>query len=389
MGGMERGRAGGERGSIMAFLLLTIVVIAGGVAGLLTVERVRQGRVLEQARAKRSLQLAESTLDEAAVLVNAGTLAANGSIDWSADGADNDGDGTVDEADEQVTATLLSWASDGVDNDGDGKVDGADSTGPGSEEIIRVRTSAAIGGVTRALTGWLQRGALSLPDPGATVYLDDPNADVTFQGNAFRVDGNDRNLDGTAGPDSPLYGISINGDPQTVITQLSATQQDNVTGQGGWPSVTSFSPPDPQMIENVISALSPRASVVFNNYGGVYTGMLGNPATGNFVITKSNGNLTMGGGSGGAGILMVDGNLTITGGWDYVGYIFVTGRVVMNGGAGTRRLQGTMFIGGDVVQGSTVLLWVNGTVDLLYSSEALNLVRETFGTYAVSAVTEP
>ena len=97
----------------------------------------------------------------------------------------------------------------------------------------------------------------------------------------------------------------------------------------------------------------------------------------------------MGGGSGGAGILMVDGNLTITGGWDYVGYIFVTGRVVMNGGAGTRRLQGTMFIGGDVVQGSTVLLWVNGTVDLLYSSEALNLVRETFGTYAVSAVTEP
>ncbi|MCI0585671.1 MAG: hypothetical protein L0323_02380 [Planctomycetes bacterium] len=369
----------------MAFLLLTIVVVAGGVAGLLTVERVRQGRVLEQARAKRSLQLAESTLDEAAVLVNAGTLGENGAIDWSGDGLDNDGDGTVDEADEQVSATLVSWASDGIDNDGDGMTDAADN----NETVIRVRTSAAIGGVTRALTGWLQRSPLTLPDPDGTVYLDDPNADVTFQGNAFEVSGNDQNLDGTPGPASPLYGIAINGDPTAVVTQLSATQQDNVTGQGGLPSVTSYTPPDPDFIENVISALSPRASVVFNNYTGVYTGMLGNEATGNYVITKSNGTLQMGGGSGGAGILLVDGDLVISGGWDYVGYIFVTGRVVMNGGAGTRRLRGTICIGGDVIQGSTVLLWVNGTVDLLYSSEALSLVRETFGTYAVSAVTEP
>src|SRR5262245_42276672 len=177
MGEMGKGRAGGERGSVMAFLLLTIVIVAGGVAGLLTVERVRQGRVLEQARAKRSLQLAEATLDEAAVLVNAGTLAENGSIDWSNDGIDNDGDGTVDEAGGQVSAALVSWASGGIDSDGDGKTDAADATSPGSEEIIRVRTSAAIGGVTRALTGWLQRGVLTLPDPNATVYLDDPNAD--------------------------------------------------------------------------------------------------------------------------------------------------------------------------------------------------------------------
>ncbi|MGH7149274.1 MAG: hypothetical protein ACREIU_01180, partial [Planctomycetota bacterium] len=271
----------------------------------------------------------------------------------------------------------------GIDNDGDGSTDEKD------EAVIRVRSSAAIGGVTRALTGWLQKSAMTLPDPQGAVYLDDPNADVTFQGNAFRVDGNDRNLDGSAGPASPLYGIAINGDPQVVVDQLSAQQQDNVTGQGGWPSVTSYSPPDPNFIENVITALSPRASVVFDNYTGVYTGMLGNAQTGNYVITKSNGNLTMGGGSGGAGILLVDGNLTVTGGWDYVGYIFVTGRIVMNGGAGTRRLQGTMFIGGDVVQGSTVLLWVNGTVDLLYSSQALSWVREAFGEYGVTAVTEP
>src|SRR5262245_44659087 len=385
MGEMGKGRAGVERGSVIAFLLLTIVIVAGGVAGLLTVERVRQGRILESARAKRSLQLAESTLDQAAVLVNAGTLGENGSIDWSNDGIDNDGDGTVDEADEHVTASLLSWRTDGVDNDGDGLIDAADK----NEEVIRVRTSAAIGGVTRALTGWLRRGAMTLPDPQGAVYLDDPNADVTFQGNAFAVNGNDRNLNGTPGPNPAIHGIAINGNPSEVITQLSATQLDNVTGAGGWPSVSSYTPPDPDMIDNVIAALSPRASIVFNNYNSVYTGNLGNYSTGTWAITKSNGDLRIGGGSTGAGILMIDGNLEISGNWDYVGYIFVTGRVRMLGGGGTKRLRGAMFIDGDIEQGSTVMLWINGTVDLLYSSQALTLVRETFGTYAVSAVTEP
>ncbi|HET6203341.1 MAG TPA: hypothetical protein VFI25_11125 [Planctomycetota bacterium] len=380
---MKRGRVVGEKGSVLTFVLLTIVVVGGGVAGLLSLERARQNRVLQQARAKRTLQLAEATVDQAAVLVSYGTLGENGAINWGNDGLDNDGDGAVDEPDEQVTATLFSWHTDGADNDGDGQTDEKD------EMVIRVTSDATIGGVARRVTGWLQRSAATLPDPQASVYLDDPNADVTFQGNAFVVNGNDGNLNGTPGSAAPLYGIAINGDPQSVVTQLSAQQLDNVLGYGPSPSVTGYAPPDPDLIDNVIAALTPRASIVFNSYGGVYTGTLGDYAAGNFQITKSNGDLKIGGGSTGAGILLVEGNLEISGAWDYVGYIFVTGRVDMKGGAGTKRLRGTMFVEGDVVQGSTVMLWVNGTVDLLYSSQALTLVREAFGTYGVSAVTEP
>src|SRR5262249_55827848 len=163
------------------------------------------------------------------VLVNAGTLPENGTINWGNDGIDNDGDGLVDEADEQVSATLQSWRTDGVDNDGDGQVDETD------EAVIRVAGTRAVGRDSRRGPGWLQRSAATLPDPHATVYLADPNADVTFQGNAFQINGNDVNLNGSPGPSPTLFGIDINGNPQQVITQLSAQQLDNVVGQGGWP----------------------------------------------------------------------------------------------------------------------------------------------------------
>ncbi|HET6202176.1 MAG TPA: hypothetical protein VFI25_05170, partial [Planctomycetota bacterium] len=224
------------------FLLLSVVVLAGGVAGLLSLERARESRVLEEERAKRTLQLAESTVDQAAVLLSAGTLGENGSIDWSGDDADNDGDGLVDEGDEEVSAALLSWHTDGADNDGDGQVDEND------EAVVRVSSNAVIGGVARRVTGWLQRSAATLPAPEAAIYLNDPNAITTFQGNAFQVDGADRNLDGTPGPNPALYGIAINGSPLQVILQLSAQQLDNVKGTGGWPSVATSTPPDPGFI---------------------------------------------------------------------------------------------------------------------------------------------
>jgi hypothetical protein len=383
---MDKGKRGG-RGSALLILLLVVVAVAGAVAALLTVERGRQLRTVAEVYQDRAFQLAEATVDEAAVLLNANALSANGSIDWSDDGLDNDGDGLDDEGDEEVSASLTSWGSDGLDNDADGQVDEKD------EKVVRVASLATIGTSTRALTGWLRRSAADLPNPTAAVYLDDPLANTTFSGNAFSVNGNDRNLDGTPGPASPLWGISINGDPSQVIGQLGNQQMDNVLGAGGFPSVGTFNPADPEFIQHVIDALGPQAGITLNNYGGTYTGNLGNWQTGNFIITLSNGSLSIGGGSQGAGILLVEGNLVISGSWDYVGYVFVTGEVVMSGGGGTKRLRGAMFVGGDVIQGSSSSagtdLLINGSIDLGYSSQALDLVREAFGNYRVEALTEP
>ncbi|HET6204348.1 MAG TPA: hypothetical protein VFI25_16265 [Planctomycetota bacterium] len=363
-------------------MTVSVALVAAVLGASMLVEQVRGRRVVEEARAKRTLQLAEATVDQAAVLLSAGTLNENGSIDWSGDAADNDGDGRVDEGDEQVRATLSSWHTDGVDNDGDGKTDEDD------EAVVRVTSTATVGSVARRVTGWLQRSAATLPSPEAAVYVNDPLATTQFQGNAFQVDGTDRNLNGTAGPEPARYGIAINGSPLQVINQLSPVQLDNVKGKGGFPSVTNWAPPDPDLIDDVIAAFTSRASIVFNHYSGVYTGNLGNSQINQYVVTKSNGDLKIGGGSTGAGILLVEGNLEISGNWEYVGFVFVTGKVTMQGGGGTKRLRGTMFVDGDVIQSSTVLLWINGTVDLLYSSQALDLVRNAFGTYSVNAIVE-
>ncbi len=374
------------RGSALLILLLVVVTVAGALAALLTVERGRELRTVADGYEDRAFNLAEATVDEAAVLLNANALSVTGDIDWSSDGVDNDGDGLDDEGDEEVSASLSSpWGTDGLDNDGDGQTDETD------EKVVRVACVAKIGTSTRNLTGWLKKASMNLPNPAAAVYLHDPLANTTFNGNAFRVNGNDVNLDGTPGPNSPLWGIAINGDPSQVISQLGNQQMDNVLGAGGFPSVGTYTPPDPDFIQGIIDALSPQAGVTLNNYGGTYTGNLGNWQTGNYLITKSNGNLSIGGGSQGAGVLLVDGNLTISGGWEYVGYVFVTGQVIVSGGGGGSRLRGALFVGGDVLQGgsSGTDLTVNGTIDLLYSSQALAFVSEALGNYRVEALTEP
>ncbi|MGH7149273.1 MAG: hypothetical protein ACREIU_01175, partial [Planctomycetota bacterium] len=114
------------RGSALLILLLVVVTVAGAVAALLTVERGRELRTVADAYQDRAFSLAEATVDEAAVLLNANALSPTGDIDWSNDGIDNDGDGLDDEGDEEVSASLTSWGNDGVDNDGDGAVDEAD-----------------------------------------------------------------------------------------------------------------------------------------------------------------------------------------------------------------------------------------------------------------------
>src|SRR5262245_10087207 len=142
---------GSGRGSALLLLLLAVVAVAGAVAALLTVERGRELRTVAEVREDRAFVLAEATVDQAAVLLSANALSANGHIDWSDDRLDNDGDGVDDEGDEQVSATLTSWGNDGFDNDGDGQVDEAD------EKVVRVACLATIGPTTRTLTGWLRR----------------------------------------------------------------------------------------------------------------------------------------------------------------------------------------------------------------------------------------
>ena len=375
-----------QSGIVLLGVLLALFALAGSVLAFASMEYARLGRVLSDADRSRAFLLAEAGVADAGTILSAGTWAAGSALDWSDDGVDNDGDGRVDEGDEDVLVTVERWGDDGLDNDGDGAVDEVD------EQVARVRARAGLGRVSQSVTGWFRQTVSDLPIPPAAIYVHDPLAVLRFQGNSFRIDGNDTNLDGTPGPTGPLHGVSINGSPSQVTSQLGGNQLDNVTGLGGFPSVGSWSPDDPRFIDALLDRFAPLATNVIQNHPGVYSGSLGDAASGRFEVTYSEGSLTLGGGSHGAGVLCVDGNLVIRGGWSFVGYVFVTGRVLFAGGGGNTRLMGALFVGGDVVEpvaNNLAGLTLAGNIELLYSDEALRRVRTALSGYRLVAVSEP
>ncbi|MGH2652684.1 MAG: hypothetical protein ACRDHK_15915, partial [Actinomycetota bacterium] len=311
-----------QRGSILIFLVASVTLLAGAIMALLTLEMGRAGRARTEVERIKAFTIAESGIDHARVLLGANRLPPSGRIDWSDDGEDNDGDGLDDEGDESLTATVERWWEDGLDNDGDGEVDESD------ENAARVSCTATIGVSTETVTGWLERLDSFLPiSVPAVLTLLDPNADVSFAGNSFQINGTDHPLNGQTQPAPSVLGIGINGTPAQVLSQLTGQQMDNVSGTGGFPSVGAWNPPSATWFDDLFQAMRPLANVVFTNYTQQYSGKLGNWRSGNYLITYSQGSLQVGGGSTGAGILLVDGDLTVSGNWEYVGYVFVTGKL--------------------------------------------------------------
>jgi hypothetical protein len=375
-----------EKGFVLFGVLVAIFVVAGFVLAYSTMEYARAARTLREGEGNRAFLLAEGGLDHAGALLSVGAWPAGTSLDWSADGLDNDGDALVDEGDEGVTVAADLWGLDGLDNDSDGAIDEPD------EQIARVRSQARVGRVAESVTGWFRQTTTPLPIPPAAIYIDDPRASLRFNGNSFRVDGNDTNLDGSPGSADPLLGIAVNGDPTEVADQLSQQQEDNVTGLGGDPSVGTWSPEDPDFITTMVEYFSNSASNVFQNYSDIFTGQLGDASQGRFEVTYSEGDLRIGGGSQGAGVLCVEGNLIVSGGWDFVGYVFVTGRIIFVGGGGDTRIMGALFVGGDILEpsgsggpGGTI----SGNIEILYSDEALRRTRGALSGFRLVAVSEP
>ena len=72
----------------------------------------------------------------------------------------------------------------------------------------------------------------------------DPTVALDLKGNAFLIDGNDHNPDGTAGTDAAVAGIATAiGSPPgsntvTILSQIPSKSYDQVLGSGGMPSVS-------------------------------------------------------------------------------------------------------------------------------------------------------
>jgi hypothetical protein len=204
----------------------------------------------------------------------------------------------------------------------------------------------------------------------ASFYVDDPLADFDFNGTAFLINGNDTNLDGSAGPKPAVPGIGTPGDPLAILTQLSAKQKPDVVGQGGAPSVKTVTPSD---IATEMTAIAPLATLTWSGSDEhLSNASIGDLSALTTQIAHAKGNLHLSGNTRGCGILIVDGNLEVTGNFDFVGVVFVAGSVTFKGGGGAKNIRGAVFTPGNVTGED---IDISGSIRITYSSEAISIVN--------------
>jgi hypothetical protein len=245
---------------------------------------------------------------------------------------------------------------DGIDEDGDGTVDDADES-----DFSTITCTGTSNGVKRTVQAIIRR-AVDVPDFPGTALVNTDVPVIDLNGNAFTIGGAEHLLDGSVDSSRPQrYAVASLATTVQLITQISATRVDQLTGTGTVPSVGQTAELDlPGLVANSISAANYLLAP------GTYSGeTYGSATEDGIVVVACDGDLHLSGGSAGAGILAVDGDLEVSGGFEWVGLILVTGRVTMTGGGSGTRLIGAIVAGEE--------LRTTGTIDLLYSSDAVGL----------------
>jgi hypothetical protein len=362
-----------ERGAISILVVVAAVPLLVAIGALLTVSVAHHdqceqelGRTTAAITSFTGAQDALSRLEQARTLngefdlaVNGGTARVRGTP-WLGDGIDEDKNGLVDDEKEK---NVFSIRSDGWLN-----------ATPGGETNPAVRSYHAVTNVVAEVTDF----EFSF---GQAIYIDDPGAQIDLNGGAFELSGNDENLDGSKGPGAARAAVGINGDPSGVIAQVSNNQKAHIVGNLPDPAIGQTDALD---WDHYLEMLGPLASIQWDD-GTSFSGTIGDYANRKGVIAHATGDLKVHGETTGAGILIVDGDLDIDGHFEFAGLILVHGNVSFQGGGGAKELYGAMLLWGKDPPGAPHEdLEINGTVQIEYSSQGLDIASTSGGVRVLS-----
>jgi hypothetical protein len=242
--------------------------------------------------------------------------------------------------------------------------------------------------------------------PGAMIF-DGPSPAFGAPNSAvFGVSGNDANLGllgngtgcpATPGPAQPALGGFDNASTSTLTSAIPGKNYGQYAGSGGTPSVQNVNPnlgtlntvDGLQALVNSVTAAASPANIYNGN-----TSSLTNLGTGSSpVINVVNGDLSIGGGLSGAGILLVTGTLTMSGNPSYTGIILVIGKgVFTKNGGGNGTMNGAILVanmnnstgtpialGYGNPPGSPSITWNGGgNANINYDSCTINSLGQSF-----------
>lgn len=219
-----------------------------------------------------------------------------------------------------------------------------------------------------------------LPGTKGAVVYDGPSATPNYNGTAFAHDGRDHDLNGNVLTDAePVAGVVAKTDAvkTSLETSLTSGQLDKIQGD---PPIEVDDNPDDNFndLVTMYSAAADTANVIsgcpctFNN------ATYGTPSAPQITVVQ--GDLTLKGGTSGAGILVVkDGGQLITrGDFTFYGLILVQGAAAdmetsLNF-AGNTNIYGGMMLG-SVDSNADLNLTIKGNIHLNFSSQARGLAQ--------------
>lgn len=342
-----------QGGHVLLVTLCIVLVCAALGATVLLPAIARQRGTEAYVRHQRALHMAETGVELAVTELreNNGAMPSNGIAKTSVDGLG--------------TYTVMYTAGDAnaIDDDGDGTVDEAD------EDCYVIVTSVGESGSESRAIQVVTRQTIDLPtiDAALTINVAAPVVDV--HGNRFIVDGRDHTLGGVHDPMlAAAYAVATPSPAADIEAQLSPLVVDQFLGTTASPSITQSALAD---LGDIVTRARTEATTELQP-GAHANQALGTATEGGVEVVVCDGDLHLSGNSSGAGLLVVSGDLTITGNFTWTGLIIVDGTVRMSGGGTSKMLVGALVIGQEV-QSIDTDLTLSGTVDLLFSTAAVEL----------------
>lgn len=210
--------------------------------------------------------------------------------------------------------------------------------------------------------------------PGVSPIYIQPEFKIDVNGNSFLVSGTDTNPGGKPAPTgSKVDGITTSiGDPagsnsSTLAAEIPNQFKDQITGAGGFPSITETDKIDFGEVWSWF-ANAPKRTVPPGTY--YLDPTFGNAAKNDYRVTYCKGDIELSGGFIGAGVLIVEGNVLFSGHSEFSGLVIVKGDVRLTGGGYGVHIYGSLLAGKSETDTDPTLT-ISGNTTVAFSSLAL------------------
>lgn len=237
------------------------------------------------------------------------------------------------------------------------------------ENLISFSVIATVGNETHSSSATLRSRNLLIPVIPAAIGIFANTVDLSIAGNAH-IYGNDTNIDGTAGSQDDLPGITVSEEDDSVALNDDYDGTTYIQGSGDSPSIAVFTESDMAAIEDLAEAYHAIADYDLSSCSG-FTGNVTLGSVDSPVIVYISGDCTISGNLTGYGVLIAEG-ITFKGNVNWYGIVIITGVPVATfTSKGNTKIYGSLLIGVP-----TISLTFKGNDRIYYSSEAIQIIDD-------------